>query len=421
MSVSILFFLIAAIISVGYFGSWLFRVTRVPEAMLLIAAGYAIRSLLGVETDIFTDAAPYFGAFALVMILFEGGFNLEFKHLLKSWRNALTLLSIVFVLSFALIIFIAHFAFQHALLPSAVLASALACTSAAIVVPLIREVKVRKELQTVLGLESSLSDAVAVLIAVTLLSIAFDEGASSQIGTIIFSSLMGSLIIGTAAGFAWTWVLSRYLAGQSLTYLMTFAVMLLVYAGCEFVHSSGVFGVFLFGLAYANGPDLIARFWPKSRREQKIWDATDSDIKGFHAELTFLVRTFFYVFLGLIFDPGKITWEVGLEAVAIYCAILLARWGAVKMITLRGNAWEQRHAAKVLFLFMPRGLASAVLATLPLQYGMAGTHNFINITVLIILLTNLAITVGVRHIEKTGLPDPETKPEPPAKKPAKRS
>lgn len=401
MTVSIVFFLIAAIISIGFFGKWLFKVTRIPESMLLIGAGFALQTLTGIDSEIFQQAAPYFGAFALVVILFEGGLHLEFHHLIKSWKNALTLMSLVFLLSFVLITTLAHVAFHHALLNAAVLGSALACTSAAIVVPLIREVKVNPELKTVLELESSLSDAIAVLITVTLLTVALDQNASAQIGTLIFSSLMGSLIIGIVAGFAWTWLMGKYLAGQQLTYLMTFAVMLLVYATCEFVHSSGVFGVFLFGLAYSNGPNLLSRFWPKSRKEQKIWDDTDQDIKGFHAEMTFLVRTFFYVFLGLIFNPAKITVPILLEAVGIYIVIIAARYMVVKVIRLKGNAWEQRHSAKVLFLFMPRGLASAVLATLPIQYGLTGTASFVNITVLIILFTNLAITFGVRHIEKT--------------------
>ncbi|MBU0692233.1 cation:proton antiporter [bacterium] len=402
MTVSIVFFLIALIISIGFFGKWLFKVTRVPDALLLIGAGFALRTLTGVDSEIFQLAAPFFGAFALVVILFEGGLHLEFHHLLKSWKNALTLMSLVFTVSLVLVAALMHMVFRYPLLNAAVLGAALACTSAAIIIPLIREVKVNQELKTVLELESSLSDAFAVLITVTLLSIALDSNANSQIGMLIFSSLTGSLIIGTVAGFAWTWLMGKYLGGQQLTYLMTFAVMLLVYAVCEFVHSSGVFGVFLFGLAYSNGPHLLSRFWPKPRQKQKVWDDTDTDvdIRSFHAELTFLVRTFFFVFLGLIFEPKEITLMLLTQAVSIYIMILAARYMVVKVIHLKGTAWEQRHSAKVLFLFMPRGLASAVLATLPIQYGLTGTASFVNITVLIILFTNLAITFGVRHIEK---------------------
>ena len=44
IDVSTLFFLMAAVIGLGFLGAWLFKLTRVPEVMLLIGAGVAPRS-----------------------------------------------------------------------------------------------------------------------------------------------------------------------------------------------------------------------------------------------------------------------------------------------------------------------------------------------------------------------------------------
>lgn len=405
MTVPTLFFLIAAIIGLGFLGNWLFRVTRVPEVMLLIGAGVALREFFKFDTNIVLGVAPYFGAFALLVIMFEGGLHLDFHHLRAQWKKSIAMLLIVFVLSFALIIAVAIYGFEHTWLNAALLASALACTSAAIVVPLVRQVRMDKGVQTILELESSLSDAIAVLITVTLLNIFASESSGGNAGLLIVASMTGALWIGPLAAFAWGWLMSR-LAEQPLVYLATFAAMLIVYASCEAVHSSGVFGVFLFALVLSNGPHILGRFWPGNEGRQQLRDWMGTSVKGFHAELTFLVRTFFFVFLGLLFDYHAITGKLLLEAVAIYLALLLARWMAVGWIKLGETREEQARTTRALFLFMPRGLASAVLATLPLQYGVKGTGDFIITTICIVFLTNLAITLGVRWVEKGTLPAP---------------
>ncbi len=404
ITVSALFFIIAAIICLGFAGSWIFRLTRIPDALLLIAAGFGLRSLLHMNIDLVQSVAPYFGAFALLVILFEGGLHLDFEHMLTGWRQALKLLGLSFVLTFCLTFLLARLVFGSAPIYAALLASAIACTSAAIVIPLIRAVKVNPQVRTILELESSLSDALAVLFAVFILNIAGSEGRFAEdLGPLIFSSLTGALVIGIGGGFAWLGVLNK-LAGQPLTYLMTFAGMLIVYGVSEALHSSGVLGVFVFGLVLSNGPTVLARLFPKIHTEPVAKEIAGTDIKGFHAELTFLVRTFFFVFLGMLLCLEDMTPLVILEGFAIYIAILLARGVAVRLSHSPGIDVDAGKSEKVLFLFMPRGLASAVIAILPMSYGFPESRRFIPIIVLIILLTNLAITLGVRWVEKSAGP-----------------
>jgi len=405
MTVPTVFFLIAMIIGLGFLGAWLFRITRVPEVMLLIGAGVVLREVLKFDTDLVFSIAPYFGAFALLVIMFEGGLHLDFQHLVTQWRNSLALLALVFVLSFSLITALCIYFFEYPWLNAALLASALACTSAAIVVPLVRQVRMNKSVQTILELESSLSDAIAVLITVTLLNIFAKGSEGSNAGLLILASLTGALWIGPLAAFIWGWLMSK-IADQPLIYLATFAVMLIVYASCEAVHSSGVFGVFLFALILSNGPRLLRRFWPGTNGREELREWMGTSVRGFHAELTFLVRTFFFVFLGMLFDYRAINANNLIEAAVIYAALVAARWVAVSWIRIGDDKAERARTTRALFLFMPRGLASAVLATIPLQYGVDVSADFITVTICIVFLTNLAITLGVRWVEKGTLPSP---------------
>jgi cell volume regulation protein A len=409
MTPSALFFIIATIIGLGFAGRWLFGVTRIPDSLLLIAAGFGLRTLVGADVELAYAAAPYFGAFALLVILFEGGLHLDIEHIITSWRPAFRLMATAFVASFALIFLAAYFIFMRTAVTSALLAAAISCTSAAVIIPLIRQINIPPMVRTVLELESSLSDAFAVLFTVTVLNLVVEgDRAVQQLGMVIFTSLTGSLVIGVGAGVLCIWVLRR-LAGQPLTYLVTFAFMLMVYAAADAVHSSGVFGAFIFGLTLSNGPAVLVKIRPSFNRALVENELQNVDIKGFHAELTFLVRTFFFVFLGMLFDLERTTLMILLESLVIYVAILIARFVAVRLSRLPGDADVQRRGMSTLFLFMPRGLASAVLATLPAAVGVAYTEDFVPITVLIILFTNLAITLGVRRVEERNPPPKEKK------------
>ena len=51
---------------------------------------------------------------------------------------------------------------------------------------------------------------------------------------------------------------------------------------------------------------------------------------------------------------------------------------------------------------LPRGLASAVLATLPISANIKGSEGFIDYTFGVIVITNILMTIGVFITEKKG-------------------
>ncbi|MDD2856894.1 MAG: hypothetical protein PHU01_15355, partial [Desulfuromonadaceae bacterium] len=59
---------------------------------------------------------------------------------------------------------------------------------------------------------------------------------------------------------------------------------------------------------------------------------------------------------------------------------------------------EKRHDRCLIMLMMPRGLASAVLATLPAAAGVVGTESFVTITFGVIIVTNVLLTLGMFFI-----------------------
>ena len=84
MTVPVLFALVGLIILVGFLANLLFRITKIPSVLVLIAIGVVLGPVTGwIQHDSLLSIAPYFGAVALLVILFEGGLELEIDHVVR--------------------------------------------------------------------------------------------------------------------------------------------------------------------------------------------------------------------------------------------------------------------------------------------------------------------------------------------------
>jgi cell volume regulation protein A len=61
---------------------------------------------------------------------------------------------------------------------------------------------------------------------------------------------------------------------------------------------------------------------------------------------------------------------------------------------------EKKSDRFVMLSMLPRGLASAVLATLPVSANVRGCDDFVDTTFMVIILTNILMTIGVFFVEK---------------------
>ncbi|NNG46838.1 MAG: hypothetical protein HKM86_06975, partial [Deltaproteobacteria bacterium] len=183
----------------------------------------------------------------------------------------------------------------------------------------------------------------------------------------------------------------------------TMAAILLLYAACEALHSSGVFAVLVFGMAMTNAESIMKKMPTK---KQYDWDATDfalhDTIGWFHDEVTFIARVFFFVYLGMLLNVGGFTLTVVLVSCGIVALVYLTRYLATRIVGWFGRE-QQPFERGIITGMAPRGLASAVLATLPAAAGIGGTDSFIQYTIFVIAGTNLILTFSVfrseRHME----------------------
>jgi cell volume regulation protein A len=170
------------------------------------------------------------------------------------------------------------------------------------------------------------------------------------------------------------------------SYMMTLAVAILGYSLSEHFGGSGALSSLIFGLMLGNEREI----WRQLKGKMADTTVVDSGLKRFESETAFLLRTFFFVFLGIIATISNVT----LLALGITLTLLLliVRYPAVWLTTIGSDLKKERP---IMTFVLTRGLAAAVIATLPVQYGLKYPDVFVNLAVVVIVGTAIIATVGI--------------------------
>jgi Na+:H+ antiporter len=398
MSVSLAFALLGIIIVVGFLGSVIFQKTRIPDLPILLFIGILVGPVLHLlDPAQLSGFTPYFATFAMIMILFDGGMTLDFRNILRQFSGAALLALLTFAATMALTTLIAML-FGYSMQLGLLLGAILGGTSGSVVMPLVLQMRISEEAKTILSLESSLTDILCVVIALGLVHI-IQSGEVSWVAPIqeLVGRFLIGILLGAACGIGWTQLLKK-IDRPHFSYMLTIAVLFLLFSLTEFIRGNGAMATLVFGLVLGNYGRFPALFGAGMAA-----GSSNSTIRSFHGELAFFVRTFFFVYIGLIFSASHVGLGGALMTVVIFGVIVLARFLATQLLV-----WiyrDRKSERMTLWLMTARGLAAAVLAPLPFAEGIPGTEAFVDISLLIILLTNLLTTVGVVWTERNLAPD----------------
>jgi Na+:H+ antiporter len=405
MNLPALFGLLGGLLVLAFVANRLFRWTRVPDVVVLMATGLVIGPLLHwVRGEQFQDVTHAFGTLALILILFGGGLELDFRETLRHFPGGVLFGLLGYAAATVLIGFVVQYTLYLPRSSAMLVGAVLGCTSATIVLPLLEQWKAPQPAKVILLVESALGDVLGVLLVGFLLEYQSSSGATlgGLLASIAFKVGI-SLLAAIGAGVVW-WRLLPKLSEQRFWQVLTFSVVLLLYAGTEALHASGLLAVLGFGLALANLPGtkrelreaMWGAFWERADHHQQIHD--------FHAELAFLVRTFFFVLIGVVVRLRGLerVWPIVLGVMG---AIFLARWAAVQ-----ASRWSWRGVSamerEVIVWVLPRGLITVVLA---LEVSEAGGSQMAFLPALAfatILLTNLVVILGSLRLHRAASPAP---------------
>jgi len=379
MAMSHAFGLLALLLIIAFGANRLSKLTRVPDIIVLLLIGITVGPILHwLQPHTFEGPIGLLGTFALILILFEGGLELRLRQALRYLPAGLLLVGLSFGLSLALIAIAGKYLLHLDWTDCLVLGAALGCTSGTIVIPALQQIDTPEPVKVTLTLESALGEVIAVLLVGSLLHL---QGQGSLIGGLAadFSDhIVVSLAIGVASGFAWSKLWPR-LAGQPNTNILNLGVLMGVYAAADYLHGSGLLAVLVFGVTLANVPRT-----PHMTRQ-------GVRMLTFHAEFSFLVRSFFFVLLGVV--AQFVSRQYIVPILGILAAVIVARFVAVL-----GSRWVVHDVTlretELLFWMLPRGLVTAVLA-LEIVNDRGQIFSFLPaMAFTVVLVTNLFIVWG---------------------------
>ena len=390
-----------AIIIIGFLSNYLLERKGLPDMLFLIVLGMLVGPATGlVDASTIMGFAPYLAVLALVFILFDGGMTMNIYHVFSETPRAAVLAAAGFTLSTiasSLLIYfllVPNFPFLYALLFGTIVGG----SSSIIVMSLASRIKLSEKGSTLLRLESALNDILCIVLSLVVIEI-ITLGGTVDIPTIarsLASRFSIGAMLGIVIGIGWLSTLKR-IVKASYSYMLTLGIALLAYALSEILGGSGALCSLLFGIMLGNEKAIYGILRMKKPPDQVV----DPGLKRFESEIAFLLRAFFFVYIGLIVTLPKLTTVIAGIILAI--SLLLIRYGVVNVATIKSKLTPERG---IMSLLLTRGLASAVLATLTLQYAdpvkypSIGTifqqlsPLCISMTVVVILATALIATVG---------------------------
>lgn len=373
-----LFGLLGGLLVLAFIANRVARRIRIPDIVILMATGLALGPFSGwIDAGRFTAFTHYLGTFALILILFEAGTELNVRESLRHFPAGVLLAFLGYGLSFTAVSCVALWVLALPLRQAMLLGGVFGCTSSTMVVPILQQFEVRGPVTVILMLEAALGDVIAVLTVGSLVDIAEGDPliAGFLSGLLVRTSV--SIVSAIAAGFAWSRIrprFARYRFGGALDV----GNILLVYALVRIAGGSGLLAVLAFGLTLANA------------RGNGGGTSLEPGTVVFHSELSFLVRSFFFVLLGA-------SVEFISPRYAVATALILAGLVAARALSVFATTWASRGVGRpereLMLCLFPRGLVNAVLAIQVAGRGSA--MDFLPaMAFTVILVTNLLVVVG---------------------------
>ena len=394
MSTPLLIILIGFLIFLGHYLAQLFDRTKIPDVVGLLLVGILLGPVFHlINPASFGIGGRVFSNMVLVFILFESGLEVRFEQLRSALRGTLSLTTVNFVITTLVVAMLGQLFGGLDFLSALILGTILGGTSSAVVTTLARKVAILPQTSTTLVMESALSDIFTLAIPIALIS--FYTGSSFNVVTLfsqIISSLIVAVLAGVSGGYLWSVLMNR-VPTLLKTRFSTPAFVFILYGLVEMLDFSGPIAVLFFSITLGNvallRPPKLHRYLPTRHVELTTME------KDFFAEIVFLLRTFFFVYVGMsiVLDNGY------LIALGVGMAVLLF---LVRIPVVLATADPKTPQFDMAFMsvMIPKGLGAAVLATLPAQRGLPSGAAIQTITFAVIMATTVLCTALFFLVEK---------------------
>ena len=389
---------VGSLVFVAHAFTGLFSRTRVPDVLLLTIIGLFLGPIFHLVTPAnFGAVGPVFATVTLIIILFEAGLSLDLRILRGVVRSTVMLTISNFLLTTALVGILAHVLLGFDLRLTLMLGAIVGSTSPAVIVPLTKRLTMQESSKTIVFLESAVSDVLSIVVSIGILD-SMRLGhlqVGSMAGQIVATLLIASLV-GAGGAFAWSALLRR-IRGLENSIFTTPAFVFVLFGLVELLGFSGYVTAAVFGAVLGNIKVFHAIAWMRRYLPEDPITLNETE-RVFVGEAVFLLKTFFFVYVGVSIEFTNLDVVViGLALTFLVFAIRLpATWVALDRHT------PVRDASLVAILGA-KGLAAVVLASLPLEQHVLGGKTMQSITYCVVFMSIVFTSLLSFLIERTAI------------------
>jgi len=358
------------------------RHLRLPGIVLLLGAGFVTGPDGAglIRPQLLGEMLPMLIGFAVAVILFEGGMNLEIKRLRRSATSIRRLITIGALVTWIGGALAARWSMGWSWQLSLLFGSLVIVTGPTVINPLMRRLRVRRRVATILEAEGVLIDAVGAITAVVALEVAinaadFSHGVEELLLRLGFGSLLGVAFgLLTAGLLRW-----HHLVPEGLENMLTLALVLAVFQFSDAVLAeSGIVVVTLAGLVVGN-----------------VKTHALEDLRDFKEQLTTLLIGMLFVILAADVRLAEII-DLGWRGAATVAALMLIVRPLNVAVSTFGTEVTGRERAFLAWM-APRGIVSAAVASLfAQQLGARGVAEASQLQALVFLV--IAATVLIQGL-----------------------
>ena len=363
------------------------RHIKMPGIILLLGAGILLGpDMLGlIHPASLGKAMPMIVGFAVAVILFEGGMNLQLSRINREQlviRQLITVGALITavggIISSKLII---GWDWRNSILFGVLII----VTGPTVITPLLKRLRFKRSVSTVLEAEGVLLDAIGAVLAVVVLEVALSPSGLSFIKGFfhIISRLLSGAIVGAAGGLGLAALLRfrRFIPETIENVFMLSVVFALFQISNTISAESGVVAVTIAGLVVGNIKTAVRR-----------------ELRDFEEEMTVLLIGMLFILLAADVKISQLT-GLGWRGISLVLVIMLI----LRPLTILAGTWGSELNLKqktLLSWIAPRGIVAAAVASLfsmELEaHGFDGTQLQAMVFLLIILtVLQAGLTGGI--------------------------
>jgi len=381
---------LVGVMIIGIFAHMLGRVIKIPSIVFLLLAGI----ILGPEVTGLIE--PYrFGSgidllvgFAVAIIVFDGGLDIDIRQLRKLQHSILNLVTIGVIITVLLTTVAAYtlltIPFNIALLFGAFVSA----TGPAVITPIIRQIRVNTKVASTLQAEAVLNDGASVILAALVFEWIVTSFTGVKAVEFLLIRLLDGVFFGVLSGIVLIILLRNIpLLTEQYARLFTISILLAGFVSAENIGAqSGVLAMALFGILIGSS-DIPHK----------------EAIKHFKEDLSIILLSVIFILLSTIIDFDAIR-AIGFNGILLVVLLLVIIRPVAVFVSTRTS---DLHRGEKLFISAmgPRGVVPASMAVyFAIRLSALGfeseSTSLLGLMFITIIITVLATGVSASFIAK---------------------